>query len=175
MLAGESSCNIKPHEPVRLSAALRGAEESVILGGGFKRGKALFYGSVRLRGYPQALKRLFTARLDENPSRHKLALAPGVGRDNHLVKFRALQQVAHRLELLGGLRDDIEFHLCREHRQVFHTPALVFVIIRLGVRQGNQMTKRPGYGIFIPRNATVAVLFAAQHTGYVSCNRGFFG
>ena len=80
----------------------------------------------------------------------------------------------HRMVLLGGLPDHLQLKHIRKHGQVLHLPLLIFFVIILRIRQGDQMAQSPCDDIAVPLNSSVLVLTAFQYPGNIPGNGWFF-
>ena len=65
----------------------------------------------------------------ENPPRHQLTLASGIGCNDNLIHVLPRKLCRHRMVLFSRMRNNLDLQFFRHHRQNCHIPFLILFVI----------------------------------------------
>ena len=172
---GKGPAGVHAHQPVGLAAAHRAFAQALVFAVRLDGFKALPDGLVGHGGDPQPVHRLFALGLVVDVMKNQFTLAPGVGGADHALGILIIDQLFDHRKLLLGFADHLGGDILRQDGQIVHPPFFVFFVDLVGLAQRHQMAHRPGNGVFLPGDAALAVLPAAQHPGDIAAHAGLFG
>ena len=114
-------------------------------------------------------------RFHHDPSGNQFAFTAGVGGDNERVNVFSCHKSGHGFVLLCGLFNDHKLHLFGQHRKILKPPRFIFVVVKIGVGEGDKMTERPCDNVSVAFYIAVSFAVCADHSCNITGNRRFFG
>jgi hypothetical protein len=166
-------------DPVGLRARAGRRLEPLHLLAGQQRAEGVLDRLLRHRVEPQPLDGLVAPGGVIDVREDQLALAAGVARVDDVVDLVALDQLVDSRQLLLGLvvvGDELE--LLGQDRQVREAPLLQLRVVRVGLREPDEVADRPGDHVVVPDQAGLVLGLlegTRQRAGEVAGNRRFLG
>ena len=168
-------CCIDAHQPIRLCTAEGRLIQSIIIRIRAQVCKALPDGCILHAGNPEPLHRFRAAGHLVDEAEDKFSLPACIGRGDHTIHIRAVEQDAHNFKLLFLFVRHDELPRLGQDGQILILPLAVFFIVLARFRKGHQMPDAPADKI--PAALPVAVLLFSgpDHGGNAAGYTGFFG